>query len=211
MVNLLREKERELSPLMRQKIEIVEEGGAPLRHVLYPSNPWTHGPCKRQDFLICVGKVTGEEKASDNCYKRSVVYLNQFHICKSHGTVARYIGESARSSFERAKEHVSDCRSKKGKKTSHMKEHLRACHPEIDKRSRDEMLNTFNMRVTKATTSQLSRQLWEALLIQRAGLKGELLLNSKDEYTRCFIPMLHVDVLYKSVRSGRKVLLEKWA
>ena len=193
LVNKLRAKEQELAPLLKHRMKIVEESGTPVKQILCPSNPWAHMPCNRWECLVCNKKVPGEEKASGNCYKRNVIYSNQCLICKDLGITTHYVGDSGRSCYERTREHLSDARSVKGKKTSHIRDHLKTAHPEINVRDRIQLMNSFQMRILKEARSPLARQLGEALTIRRAGQKGDTVLNGKEEYTRCFIPMITVE------------------
>ena len=66
-----------------------------------------------------------------------------------------------------------------------MKEHLRDCHPEVNRKDRAVLMNSFQMSILKSARTALERQLTEVLEIRRAGSRGEVVLNSKEEYTRC--------------------------
>ena len=113
-----------------------------------------------------------------------MIYSNQCQICRSQGQRTHYIGESAGSTYERAREHLSGCRG----------EHIRSTHPEVNYRDREALLKVFHMSVKKPARSPLAIQLGEALAIRRAGISGDTVLNSKEEYSRCYIPLLKVEV-----------------
>ena len=81
----------------------------------------------------------------------------------------------------------------RGKKTSYMREHLKLAHPTINFRDRKALLSCFEMSVISTARTPLARQLGEVLAIRRAGSKGDCVLNSKDEYTRCYVPLLTVE------------------
>ena len=93
-----------------------------------------------------------------------------------------YVGESARSIFERAKEHHHDTLEKS--EESLMVKHWRISHPELEEPPK------FNIKVVASFRDPLSRQLSEAI---RIDLRGGNVLNSKSEYTRCKIPRLVIN------------------
>ena len=57
----------------------------------------------------------------------------------------------------------------------------------------EDVRNIFTMKVVRQHTRPLSRELHEAIRIIKEGAKWCELLNSKMEYTRCFIPNLVVE------------------
>ena len=91
-----------------------------------------------------------------------------------------YIGESGRSAFERGKEHEKDFENEK--EDSHMLKHWEEDHHNENKPK-------FSMKVLRAHTSALARQVHEAVLIE---MNSEIVLNSKGEYNRCQLPRLGV-------------------
>ena len=90
-----------------------------------------------------------------------------------------YVGETSRSIFERSREHWGAWRSKSDK--SHMWKHQEEFHKGEAPR--------FYMRVVNFYKTALSRQIGEAVRIDRRGGAGNI-LNSKSEYDRCRIPRL---------------------
>ena len=106
-------------------------------------------------------------------------------LCKAAGTNTRYIGESARTLLERSREHQEDALTTNLQgRTSHMKSHFSSEHPgELA-----EVLEGFQMNITKRASSPLERQVREAIEIARA--TGGTLLNSKEEYNRCLLPVM---------------------
>ena len=83
-----------------------------------------------------------------------------------------YVGESSRSIYERAKEHVTDCRN--NSEDSHQVEHWLTSHEELL------ALPKFTFKIVNTFQDPLTRQLAEAV---RIDLMGEDILNSKAEYS----------------------------
>jgi hypothetical protein len=95
--------------------------------------------------------------------------------------VAKYIGETARSTFERGFEHLSDLLNLSHK--SHMLRHYVEAHMGEDFSSMK-----FHMRTLRFTRTAFERQILESVLIQEN--RGQNLLNSKSEFNRCSIPRI---------------------
>ena len=93
-----------------------------------------------------------------------------------------YVGESARSIFERAGEHLRDAQSQK--EDSHMFKHWKTAHPDLPEAP------VFTIKVVASFQDALSRQLSEAV---RIDLRGSNVINSKSEYSRCRVPRLRID------------------
>ena len=119
-------------------------------------------------------------------------YLTECKRCKEKGKVVRYIGESARTCYERGLEHQRDAVAEK--ENSHIHNHRVEHHPENDTGEK-----LFGMKVIQCHRSALTRQIQEAVLIANS---QEELLNSKLEYNRCIIPRLAVMVGTKRYRPG---------
>ena len=90
-----------------------------------------------------------------------------------------YVGETARSLFERGKEHWKSFRNKQ--EDSHILKHHQLHHG-------GEGYPSFFLRPVKYFKTSLTRQIAEAVLIQRWG--KDVVLNSKAEYNRCKISRL---------------------
>ena len=93
-----------------------------------------------------------------------------------------YVGETARSVMERLKEHWDDFRSRKP--DSHILKHWVLQH-------QSKGTPKYMMKVVQFHRSALSRQVGEAIRIQRRG--GEMTLNSKTEYNRCRLTRLSLE------------------
>ena len=93
------------------------------------------------------------------------------------------MGESSRSIYERAKEHVAD--REKQSEDSHQIKHWLTSH--------EDLLAPpgFKFKIIQSFQDPLSRQLAEAV---RIDLRGENILNSKAEYSRCRVPRLRIDM-----------------
>ena len=63
--------------------------------------------CKEPDCLAC---KNSEEYS--NCRKSNIGYTLQCELCKSRGKIKSYEGESARSGYQRSREHVKQFEGK---------------------------------------------------------------------------------------------------
>ena len=96
--------------------------------------------------------------------------------------MTKYIGESARSCFERGSEHLDDMVHLRT--SSHLLKHYLTSHEGED-------INniTFRMKAVKFHRSAFERQIHESVRIQSSrGIHD--LMNSKSEYNRCALPRL---------------------
>ena len=94
----------------------------------------------------------------------------------------KYIGETSRSVYERAWEHMS---SMEGLQTSsHMLKHA------LEKHNGEEDLEKikFGVKVLRFTRNAFERQVTESVMIQEH--RHHNILNSKSEYNRCSLPRL---------------------
>ena len=92
----------------------------------------------------------------------------------------RYIGETSRSAYERAREHLRDLREMDT--GSHLLKHIIQKHMENPKEVE------FRMKILSNHYTAFSRQISEAVKINRN--KGPFLLNSKSEYNRSSLPSI---------------------
>ena len=111
----------------------------------------------------------------------------------------KYIGESSRSSFERAREHQNDMRQLKP--SSHMLRHALDMHEGEDLGG-----IRFGMEVVKFTRTSFERQILESVCIQQN--TSHNLLNSRSEYNRCSLPRLSTRLGDKEFKKYEKVLEE---
>ena len=113
----------------------------------------------------------------------------------------KYIGETARSAYERGWEHQESLR--KLEEDSHLLKHVANHHQGVPMEK-----ISFGMRVVQFTRSALERQVLESVLIQEEGKKHEI-MNSKSEYSRCSIPRLTTKLGDKEYRKGRDEEVER--
>ena len=92
----------------------------------------------------------------------------------------KYAGETNRSTFEQAREHLGDMDQLKP--GSHFLKHLIEIHEDEEKEN-----VRFWIRVVKFTRSSFERQILESVVIQQERTKHHL-LNSRAEYNRCAVP-----------------------
>ena len=175
----LRQAESDIQKVGKTRVKIVEETGNMAKSLIHKANPWAGEKCTRSDCMIC---NTGEKNG--DCRRRNVCYQTWCQICKEKGRDTMYLGETGRTGYERAREHVGDWKSRK--EDSHMHEHGEKEHRDTEGGPH------FGMKILKSHRSALERQIHEAVLISNSWQKE--ILNSKQEYNRCIIPRLAVIV-----------------
>ena len=168
------------------KIKVVERTGSKLKDLFPLTNLWGGSKCVRSDCVTC---NQGGEELPD-CFRRNLVYES---ICVKCNPGARnpgplrepnqdlpsiYVGETSRSIAERSREHWDDFKSMKT--DSHIMKHHWTHH-------QGEGEPEFHFKVVKHFKSALSRQVGEAIRLERRGVSS---LNSKGEYSRCKISRL---------------------
>ena len=179
----IRQSETQMEQITGYRVKIVERGGVMIKRMVVKTNPWNDGACGRPQCLIC-----RHENGGGDCSKRSVTYRTRCEVCherkEKEGEAKEmvYIGESARTGFERAEEHETDYA--KATEDSHMYKHWQTEHEAEDR-------PTFSMRILRRHKSAFVRQINEAVLIEMHSVKDNI-LNSKSEYNRCQLPRLNV-------------------
>ena len=98
-------------------IKIVESGGKKLKDMLIDSNPWKETDCERERCITCMTAgvqsedVPGDMKAkAGTCKTRNITYEIFCVTCMRNGELTKYVGETARSAYERGKEHLDGLR-----------------------------------------------------------------------------------------------------
>ena len=194
----IRAAEQDLQKFCSSKVKIVEETGNMAKSLVHKANHWAGDDCGRDDCMVC---VNGDEKKGD-CRRRNNTYLTECRTCLERGEKVRYIGETARSCYERGLEHQRDARGEK--EESHVHSHWIERHQGEGETS-DQL---FRMRIVQGHRAALTRQIQEAVMI--ANHQGGELLNSKQEYNRCIIPRLAVMVGTRERNTGEDAhLVEK--
>ena len=168
LAKMLREVMARIETMMGFRIKIVERAGTSLRNTLPNTNPWAGAHCSRNDCTTC---NQGLEELPD-CTKRSLVYKS---VCADCNPEARgkgelkivkqeepsiYVGETARSIYERGKQHWEAWRSRR--EDSHIYKHMELHHGGKENPN-------FVFKVVQYHRSALSRQVGEAVRIRRRG------------------------------------------
>ena len=109
--------------------------------------------------------------------------------------VHKYIGETARSVYERNREHLSDMQQIKP--CSHLLKHILDLHEE----EKPEDI-VFNVRVLSYCKNSFERQIIESVIIQKE--RDHHLLNSKAEYNRSAVPRLTTKIGEKQYKRWEK-------
>ena len=187
LANKLRELLRRLEPTLGFKMKVVERTGATLRSNFPLYNLWEGTRCGREQCIPC---AQGAEFVQQ-CTANSVIYENICRKCnpgaggKKELEVVKssfpttYVGETSRSIMERTREHWESYRGRH--KDSHLLKHQEMEH--------EGAIPEFIMRVVGRAKTALERQTREAVRIRRRGGEG-VILNSKAEFNRCFIPRI---------------------
>ena len=172
---VIREVLARIEHILGYKVKVAERSGTSIRNALPNTNPWAGSHCSREDCITC---NQGAEEIPD-CKKRSLVYENICLECNPGAAKmgelkvpnmevpSIYVGETARSVKERAKEHWEDFKSEKP--DSHILKHWAMHHNSVGQPK-------FIMKVVQYHRSALSRQVGEAIRIQR---RGGVTLNSR--------------------------------
>ena len=159
------------------RIKIVKRAGTKLVDLLRKADPWQGEDCSREQCPLCSTKVkTGERKEQD-CTRRSIVYKNWCITWEQRDQekleemdiddekrkeftrnikLHKYIGETARSSYERSLEHLRD--SMEMKLDSHLLKHFLENHREQEMEKME-----FGTREYKTA---FDRQIGESVKIQ---------------------------------------------
>ena len=182
---MFQEAEEEAGVTTGYRIRMTESAGTPLSLLLPSTNPWGPQDCGRGDCVTC---HQGDDRRID-CKKRNILYESECTVCAETDKEevekdgkGVYVGESSRSIYERAKEHTAD---RVGfQEDSHQIKHWLSSHEELLASPE------FKFRIVSTFQDPLSRQLSEAVRIDR---RGSQILNSKFEYSRCRVPRLRID------------------
>ena len=195
----LQEADNRLSLMTNYRVRVVESAGTALSRLLPSTNPWGTGDCGRQDCITC----KQQDDPIQNCKKRSILYENRCVVCNvdvKEGTEMKdgegrgvYVGESSRSIYERAKEHQHDRETQA--EDSHQIKHWILDHPDMSTPPK------FKFKIIQSFMDPLSRQLAEAVRIERRGLE---ILNSKSEFSRCRVPRLVINLEEWKTKSKEK-------
>ena len=199
----MREAEKKLESMTGYKIKIVERSGTKLEDTLCKADPWQGQDCQRDKCLLCQTKSRTGKHLGQDCSRRSLVYetwcmncyerdmedarvkaegnMEQLKVLQGKIKVYKYVGETARSLYERSFEHITDYENLSTK--SHMLKHM------VEMHSTEQMGdNKIGIKVIKYAKSAFERQIFESCEIQAN--RHHHLLNSRSEYNRCAVPRL---------------------
>ena len=126
------------------RFKFEEKAGVQLSRMISKTDPWAGRDCEREACLQCETRLeTGQGKGQD-CSKRNVLYETWCDQCRKEDEAIavekgkdpegiplyKYLGESARSGYERGREHQDDRRL--CDTGSHMLKHLLDKHRDED-------------------------------------------------------------------------------
>ena len=217
----LRDAEDKLGGMTGYMLKLVEKAGDKLEDLLTKSNPWQGMDCGRPGCLLCKTKLKTGSNLSQDCHTRNLVYESWCMTClkreeeeieqrfegdagkikERKGKIKKhlYVGETARSIYERTLEHQGDVDQLKT--SSHMLRHLLEMHPG-EERSNVE----FGIKVLRYTRSSFERQILESVMIQ--GKRDHHIMNSRAEFNRCAIPRLVTKLGEKELKKWREKDIE---
>ena len=215
LIDELREGEAQMTRITGVRFKFEEKAGMQLSRVICKTDPWAGQDCERVDCPMCETTMQVEGAKGQDCSKRNVLYLTWCQDCKDRdekkaidegrdpGNVPlyKYLGESARSSYERGIEHQNDRRLMST--GSHMMKHLMKNHREED---HDKI--KFRMCVLKYHCSAYERHIHESVAIQNARQHHHI-LNSRAKYNRCALPRLTLQIGEKDYKKHREEELEE--
>ena len=200
----LQSAEDRLAAMTGYRVRMSETSGSRLCRLLPNTNPWSGLDCQRKTCYTC--NQPGE--TLEDCKRRNIMYESVCAECNKEETGGKkaskmeefktmagmYVGETGRSIFERAAEHRQDAEGHK--LDSHMYKHWKTIHPEM----KDPPV--FRMKVVASFKDALTRQVSDSV---RIDLRGENVLNSKTEYSRCSLPRLTINKEdWKTHRGGKQ-------
>ena len=147
------------------KIKIMEQGGRQVKSMLQRNNPGKTRGCNSPDCLAC---KQGRGKGGD-CRKNNVGYELVCDLCGAESVC--YVGETAQNVYTRGLKHIANYRGKQ--KDSPLWKHAQMEHE-------GSLEVSFSMKVVKAFTDPLTRQVNEAVRIENCSARTQL--NSKSEW-----------------------------
>ena len=163
---------REIENVMKtngMRVRVVEKGGRQVSNIVQRSDVEPVKDCGKE-CAICKSSPSGQ------CWKEGVCYSVTCTVCEKGGIQAKMFGETGRSARIRCSEHYKALEEKK--KKSNLWEHVQKFHNGV---VTDEMFKFSVLSVHG--TDPLSRQLKEALNIEKGGLTDHF-MNDKQEWIR---------------------------
>ena len=155
------------------RFKYVEEMGRTIREMVVRKDP-DPKHCGRSNCFTCKEKPGA-------CMRAGIVYRITCMTCKQGGQDTVYIGESARTSWDRGVEHLYAL--EKGNLESPLVEHAEEDHPQAPR--------DFKMEVLQFTSRNLIRQATEAMQIRKH--RNSKVINRKGEWGENLPPKLTIE------------------
>ena len=102
------------------KVRYVEEVGKSLGEMIVSNDPWANEGCKREECLPC-------ETEKGKCMRQGALYTLECKECKLESKSTLYLGETARTPWDRGQNHSDQIR--RGDKNHPIVEHYEMDHP----------------------------------------------------------------------------------
>ena len=170
---------------LKGKVRYVEEMGKSMEDTLVRRDPWSGQGCGRPHCLPCRNK-----KGKYN--SQGVLYEIVCPECKEQGRRTAYIGESARTAFDRGLQHL---RAMEGGVDGHpLVDHYRVDHP-------DHPQVEGEMKVLRCEERNVYRQATEGYYI--SNFQGYKILNSRGDWGQNLPPILETEVSLDKKRKER--------
>ena len=160
--SVLKKKYEEVIGKSKCEVRVVERAGRNISQKLQKSYPFNKDKCNSQECFVCVSEGKG------NCRKENINYEIE---CIREGCKYIYLGESARNSWCRGREHLRGI--DKREKESVFVEHINEKH---DGDFAYDRCGGFRMNVKGSHKTAIDRQITEAVKIETC---EKLVLNRK--------------------------------
>ena len=161
----LQEAEELVSTTNVCRVKVVEKSGPTIGDLLIRKTPWLNDHCWRINYAPCHTKP-------GNCKSPNVTYKIECQECKANEVKATYIGESSRTFFDRAKDHIDALRTKN---TSYgIVKHWMECHSQMEEPP------NFSFHLMRRHRSAMDRQIFEAFAIEKE--VNDITMNNKAEF-----------------------------
>ena len=154
-----------------QRIKFIEYMGRTVQDTMCKKDPWV-APCSREKCLIC-------KSQPGKCMRQGAIYLVECMACKREEKGSYYVGETARTSYDRCLEHVKamEAMDENSPLVEHALEQHQGATPEV------------MMKIISFEKSNLQRQAGEYQHMQVYAGKGTL-LNRRGEWGQNLPPKL---------------------
>ena len=190
LIKALSKIEPRLSKLSKYSVKMVEKGGKPLSKLF--SKDFGDGKCSRLDCEPCKNV---KKKGPTLCSVKNVVYESTCDACevkfkssKDGHHDGRYVGQTSRTLYERASEHVEAL--KNSDLDSFMFKHWALMHSDMDKAP------SFTFNVVKCHKDPLSRLVHESVRISTHAS-----MNSRAEWSGYKVARISVEPSVKEAKA----------